>query len=171
MLDREKLASDEARRIAQHEEMKSDVRNEVHGEIARNAELRDDDYRQVDHLAGNMKDRALNEVVETEAEIDRARTIARTSQVIDYIFGLVYGIIGLEIVLEMLGARDSSGFKQFLDAIASPLLAPFQGLMPNPTVGRFSFMFSYIIALVIYMLIHLAVNGLLRLFVHKKTVV
>jgi hypothetical protein len=43
--------------------------------------------------------------------------------------------------------------------------------MPDPGVGRFRFMLSYIIALFVYMLVHMAINGLLRIFVHRKTVV
>jgi hypothetical protein len=32
-------------------------------------------------------------------------------------------------------------------------------------------MLSYIVALVVYVLLHMAVNGMLRLFVHRKRVV
>jgi hypothetical protein len=38
-------------------------------------------------------------------------------------------------------------------------------------VGSFRFMLSYIVALVVYLLLHMAVNGLLRLFVRRKTFV
>ena len=100
-----------------------------------------------------------------------ARHFARISQVVDYVFYLIYGIVGLEIVLEALGARESAGFKRFVDALAAPLLAPFQGLMPNPGVGRFRFMLSYVVAFGVYILVHVAVNGLLRLFVQRKTAV
>jgi uncharacterized protein YggT (Ycf19 family) len=171
MIDDNKLNIDESRRLQQHETVKGAVREDVHADIARNAAARPKDETAVEELAGGLRHKAIAEVADTESEIERARGVARISQVIDYLFGLIYGIIGLEIVLEMLGARDSSGFKRFLDMLAAPLLAPFRGLMPDPSIGHFHFMLSYIIGMVIYLLLHLAVNGLLRLMVHKKTVV
>jgi hypothetical protein len=97
--------------------------------------------------------------------------VARVSQVIDYLFYLVYGLIGLEVVLDALGARESAGFKQFVDAMAAPFLLPFRGLLLEPSIGRFRFMTSYIAAFAVYVLLHMAVNGLLRLFVQRKTAV
>jgi uncharacterized protein YggT (Ycf19 family) len=172
MKDDESLAADEARRTAQHESIKGEVREKVHADIS----------REVDHstsaertgtaaLADSLRRKAVEEVAASDTELERGKAFARVSQVVDYIFYLIYGIIGLEIVLEALGARESAGFKRFIDALAAPLLAPFQGLMPNPGVGRFRFMLSYVVALAVYILIHLAVNGLLRLFVQRKTAV
>jgi len=66
---------------------------------------------------------------------------------------------------------ERAGFKQFIDAIATPFLAPFKGLMPTPGVGSFRLMLSYIVALAVYVLLHMAVNGLFRLVVHRKTAV
>jgi uncharacterized protein YggT (Ycf19 family) len=170
MKDDEKLAADEAQRIAQHEAVKGQVRDKVHAEIAREAdEVTPADRAKAEALAGTLKQKAVTEVAATETELERGKAVARVSQVVDYVFYVVYGIIALEILLEALGASEGAGFKQFVDAIAAPLLAPFRGLMPDPGVGRFRFMLSYVIALVVYLLLHLAANGLLRLFVHRKT--
>jgi uncharacterized protein YggT (Ycf19 family) len=172
MNDDEKLAADEARRIAQHESVKGEVREKVHAEIARKSDERSPaDQANAEALAESLKRKAVREVSDTEAELDRGQAVARVSQIVDYVFYIVYGIIGLEIVLDAIGARQSAGFKQFIDAIAAPFLAPFKGLMPTPGVGSFRFMLSYIVALVVYILLHAAVSGLLRLFVHRKTVV
>ena len=172
MKDDEKLAVDEARRIAQHESVKGDVREKVHAEIARQTDERSPaDQANAGALAESLKQKAVQEVTASEAELDRGQAAARGSQIVDYVFYLIYGIIGLEIVLAAIGARQSAGFKQFIDAIAFPFLAPFKGLMPTPGVGSLRFMLSYVVALVVYILLHTAVNGLLRLFVHRKTVV
>jgi uncharacterized protein YggT (Ycf19 family) len=172
MKDDEKLAADEARRIAQHESVKGDVREKVHAEISRKTDERSPaDEANADALAESLKRKAVREVAATESDLERGQVAARASQIVDYLFYIVYGIIGLEIVLDAIGARQSAGFKQFIDAIATPLLAPFKGLMPTPGVGSFRFMLSYIVALVVYVLLHMAVNGLFRLFVHRKTVV
>ena len=170
MNDDDKLAADEARKLQQHETVKGEVREKVHAEISRQA----DDIRPAEHdkaqaLASSLKQTAVREVAETEADIARARTLARVSQVVDYVFFLIYGIISLEIVLEGLGARENAGFKQFVDTLAAPLLAPFEGLMPDPTAGSYRFAISYIFALIVYFLLHLAVKGLMRLFLQKKT--
>ena len=172
MNDDEKLAADEARRIAQHESVKSEVREKVHAEIARKTDERSPaDQANAEALAESLKRKAVREVATTEAELDRGQAAARASQMVDFLFYVVYGIIGLEIVLDAIGARQSAGFKQFIDAMATPFLAPFKGLLPNPGVGSFRLMLSYIVALAVYVLLHMAVNGLLRLFVHRKTVV
>ena len=172
MKDEEALAADEARRIAQHESVKGEVSGKVHAEIARKTDARSPaDHADAEALADSLKRKAVQEVAATESELERGQAAARASQIVDYLFYIVYGIIGLEIVLDAIGARQSAGFKQFIDSIATPFLAPFKGLMPAPGVGSFRFMLSYIVALVVYMLLHMAVNGMLRLFVHRKTVV
>jgi len=172
MNDDEKLAADEARKLQQHEAVKGDVREKVHAEISRQADdIRPREQQTAEALAGSLKRSAVREVAETEASIARARTLARVSQVADYVFFLIYGIIALEIVLEALGARENAGFKQFIDTLSAPLLAPFEGLMADPGAGNSRFMLSYVFALIVYFLIHLAVKGLLRLFVQKKTTI
>jgi uncharacterized protein YggT (Ycf19 family) len=166
------LAVDESRRIMQHEAVKDRVAGEVGAEVAARADRTTpvDDTRAA-AVADTFKDKAYREVVETEAELETTKGVARASQIIDYVFYLIYGIIGLEIILEMLGARDSATFKQFVDTIAAPFLAPFQGLMPTPSAGPFRLMLSYIVALIAYLLLHLAVNGFLRLLAHRKVAV
>jgi uncharacterized protein YggT (Ycf19 family) len=172
MIDDEKLAVDESRRLAQLEAVKGQARGEVTAEVASrmDAPTRDDDARAA-AIAGTLKNKAYDEVVETETELERTRGLARISQVVDYVFYLVYGIVGLEIILELLGARESAGFKRLIDTLSAPLLAPFEGLMPDPGRGAFRLMLSYIMALVVYLLLHLAINGLLRMFAHRKVAV
>jgi uncharacterized protein YggT (Ycf19 family) len=170
MNDEEKLAADEARKLHQHEAVKGEVREKVHAEISRQADdITPRDRDQAEVLAGSLKQKAVREVADTEADLARTRRIARLSQVVDYVFYLVYGIIALQIVLEALGARENAGFKQFIDTLSAPLLAPFHGLMADPAAGNYQFMVSYLVALVVYFLIHLAVKGLLRLFVQRQT--
>src|SRR5262245_30677226 len=135
-MNTEKLAADEARRIAQHERIKGKLEEDVHADLAEKATAKTPtDQAHMDAVARNLKHRAAAEVEETESELERARRSSRISQVVDYAFYVIYGLIGLEIVLELLGARQRSGFKQFLDAITFPLLAPFRGLMPDPSLG------------------------------------
>lgn len=167
----DKLAEDESRRIAQHEQAKDEVRRQVHREVKDVAESTKTPDANVRSAAQELKQKAANEVTGTEMELEHAKKAARTSQIVDYVFYLIYGIIGMEIVLELLAARESNWFKQLIDVISTPFLGPFRGLLWDPSLGSSRLMFSYIIALVVWILVHVAVNGLLRLFVHKKTAV
>lgn len=169
-MEPDKVAEDEARRIAQHERIKSKLEGDVHASIEREAQgANPAGQAEIKTVAAELKHKATTEVAQTERELDRARGVTRTSQVVDYVFYLVYGIIGLEIVLELFGARESSGFKSFIDAISLPFLAPFRGLFRDPAIGSMQLMFSYIAALVVYVLLHMAVNALLRIFVERKS--
>jgi uncharacterized protein YggT (Ycf19 family) len=164
------LTLDEEQRLAQHEKVKEKVRGEVHGEIEKTIDdLRGADEERVGSVAREMKEKALGEVRRTEADIARGRGAARASQIVDYVFYLIYGLIGLEIFLTLIGASDRSPFKRFLDAITTPILAPFRGLIWNPSVGPFRLMLSYVIALGVYFLLQRAVRGLLRMLVHRRT--
>jgi uncharacterized protein YggT (Ycf19 family) len=172
MDENDKVRVDEARKLRQHEQVKGEIRDEIHREIRTRAErVAPSDQARVEGVAEEMKRRAVREVAATESELAQARGVARVSQVVDYLFYVLYGLVGLVIVLELLGARERNAFKQFLDAVTAPFLAPFRGLMPDPAIGSFQLMASYIIALVVYVLLHLAVNGALRLLVSRKTAV
>lgn len=164
------VADDEARRLAQHEIVKGKLGEDVHARIAQEAASSSPaEQAEVKSVAAGLRHKATAEVAETEGELQQARTVTRISQVGDYVFYVIYGLIGLEIVLELFGARQVSGFKRFLDTVTWPLLGPFRGLMPDPAVGSMQLMLSYIVALVVYVLLHLALNGLLRLFAQRKS--
>jgi uncharacterized protein YggT (Ycf19 family) len=116
-----------------------------------------------------MKRQAMEEVSGTERELSRGRVVARGSQILDYVFYLIYGVFGLAIVLEAIGARESAGFTRFVDALVSPLAAPFRNILSDPVAGGSRFMFSFVVALVVYVLLHMAINGLLRIMAQRKT--
>lgn len=172
LVEDEKLAIDESQRIAEHEAVKQDARRGVHAEIANHADRLDSrDKARAAAVGEHLKQKAITEVVDTEAELERARGVARVSQIVDYVFYLIYGLISLEILLDLLGAREGNAFKNLVDRLNAPLLAPFRGLMPDPSAGRFQLRLSFIFALIVYVLLHLAINGLLRLLAHRKTAV
>jgi len=169
-MDARTVADDEARRLAQHELMKGKLERDVHARISTESAVSSPaEQAEVKSVAASLKHKATAEVAETDGELTRARRMTRVSQVGEYVFFLIYGLIGLEIVLELFGARQASGFKRFLDAVTSPLLGPFRSVMPDPAVGSMQLMLSYIVALAVYILLHLALNGLLRLFAQRKS--
>jgi uncharacterized protein YggT (Ycf19 family) len=98
----------------------------------------------------------------TVIDIDRrtARRV-RAHQIVSYVFGALYALIGLEIALELLGANDRNTFKQLLDGLTAPFLAPFRTLLPDVQSGRYELVVSYIAALIVYMLLHWGVQRLI----------
>jgi uncharacterized protein YggT (Ycf19 family) len=164
------LAAEEDRRRRQHDAIKSDVSQRVQDDVARETTAPMHEERGgTEALAGSLKQKAVREVASTEAQIQRGGAAARVSQIVDYVFFLIYGLIALSILLEALGARESAGFARFITAVTSPLLAPFQGLLRDPSVGGSQFMISYVVALVVYAMLHAAINGALRMVAHRKT--
>ena len=166
-----KLAADEARRELQHEAVKSEVEANVNAEIADHAvRTTRTEAAQMENIAGEFRGKAINEVVKTEREVEVARTTARISQVIDYIFFLIYGLLAIRLILALIGARRGAGFVQFIYSLTDPLYAPFKGIVASPTTpGGNVLAWPIVIAIIVYVFLHLCINGLLRLIARRKT--
>ena len=168
----DKLAIEEARRAAQHESVKSQVESDVQSEISQRAAVKStpDESRRVDQVAGEFRSKAVNEVVETEREVERSRGLARISQVVDYIFWVIYALLGMRFLLALLAARSTAGFVQLIVAISNPFYAPFRGIVASPSTDTgHTLLLPIVVAIIAYALLHLAINGLLRMFAHRKT--
>ncbi len=168
-----KLARDESQRAENYEAIKSDVKAEIGGEIAADAQHPTPEAAQhIENLAGGMRQKAVDEVVHTGGEVERGRFIARVSQIVDYIFYLIYGLLAIRLMLALFAANNSSAFVQLIKDITDPFYAPFKGIVRSLSVeGGFTLVLPIVVAIVIYILVHLAINGLLRIFVHRKTTV
>ena len=171
-LSDDKLAIDEARRAAQHESVKSQVEGEVQAEIGERAAVKQGpgESQRIDQVAGEFRSKAVNEVVETEREVERSRGLARISQIVDYIFWVIYALLGMRFLLALLAARSSAGFVQFIVAISNPFYAPFRGIVASPsTDSGHTLLLPIVVAIIAYALLHLGINGLLRMMAHRKT--
>src|SRR5437016_6438522 len=171
--DDDKLAMDEARRAGQHGTVKSQVEGEVQAEIAeRAADKPAPESKRIDQVAGEFRAKAVHEVVEREREVGRARGAARVSQVVDYIFYVLYALLALRFLLALLAAKSSAGFVRFIVAVTDPFYRPFRGIVASPTTDSgHTLMVPLVIAIIVYVLLHLAINGLLRMIAHRKTAV
>ena len=104
-----------------------------------------------------------------EHDAKRARTIARVSQVIDYVFFLVYALLGLRFLLGLLGARPGAGFVRFVRALTAPLYAPFEGIVPTARLdGAHLLVWPLVVAVVSYALLHVAIRRLLRMIAYRR---
>lgn len=99
-----------------------------------------------------------------------ARSAARGSQFLDYAFYLLYTLLGIRLVLALIAAQSTNGFVRFINTITNPFYAPFKGIVSSPTneAGN-TFVFPIVIAIIAYVLLHLAINGLLRMVASRKT--
>lgn len=165
-----KLEIDEVQRAANYEAIKSDVKHEVGNEIAYEARaVTPSQASEIDSVAERMREKAVNEVVQTEREVERGRFVARISQVVDYIFFLVYGLLTIRLLLALFAARSGAGFVQLIRAVTDPIYAPFKGIVASPSTPEgFTLALPIVVAIVVYMLLHLAINGLLRMIAHRK---
>jgi uncharacterized protein YggT (Ycf19 family) len=166
-----KLAADEARREVQHESVKAQVEGDVNAEIAARADRTTPaEARKMEQVAGEFRGKAIDEVVVTEREVERARGVARVSQVIDYIFYVVYALLAVRLLLALMAARSGAGFVQFIYSVTDPLYSPFRGIVASPTAeGGYTLALPIVIAIIVYALVHAGINGLLRLIAHRKT--
>ena len=56
----------------------------------------------MEQVAGEFRGQAIDEVVDTDREVKRARGMARFSQVVDYIFYLIYSLLTIRLLLALL---------------------------------------------------------------------
>jgi uncharacterized protein YggT (Ycf19 family) len=165
-----KVAVGEARRAVQHDSMKSQVDHDVNADIAERAEhgTRTEGQR-MDQVAEKFRGKAIDEVVGSDREAGRARSLTRLAQVVDYVFYAVYTLLAIRLVLALIGANSSAGFVQFIRAITDPFYAMFRGIVASPTAEGFTLALPIVIAIVAYLLLHMGVKALLRLIAHRRT--
>src|ERR1700694_333135 len=149
----DKLAMEEARRAGQHDAVKSQVEGEVQAEIADRAAVAPPaESQKIDQVAGEFRAKAVNEVVETEREVGRARGVARISQVIDYLFFVLYALLGLRFLLALLAAKRSAGCVAFIVTVTNPFYGPFRDIVASPrTDGGHTVMMPLVIAFIVYL--------------------
>lgn len=162
----------EEHKLASHQEVKASIDDDVNARIKRESVRTEPaESSTIASVAHELKQASVQEAVTTEREIGWGRTAARMSQIVDYVFYLIYGVIALQFLLRLMGARTSNGFVQFIASVSSPLLAPFERIIGTPSVGAAQLELSYLFALLVYLSLHLAINGMFRLIAHRKAIV
>ena len=168
--DDKSVALDEARRIEQHEAVKSHVEHEVNAEVAAGADRNRADAARIEAVAGDLRRKALEEVVGKDRDVDRARGLVRGSQMLDYAFYLLYGLLAIRLVLALVAARPNNGFVRLISVVTDPFYALFRGIVPSPSIdGGYSLVMPIVVAIVVYALLHAAIKGLMRVIATRKT--
>jgi len=168
-MDNTQLAQDDARRVAQHAAVRTQIEGNVNAEIRAQARMASPGQAaRIAQVAGDYRGRALDESLSSEYDVSRSRGAARISQFVDYAFYVIYSLLAIRLVLALIGANTGSGFVEFINAVTYPLYIPFRGIVASPTAEGFTLALPVAIAIVIYMVVHKGVNGILRLAGHRK---
>lgn len=169
----DKATMDEARRLAQHASVKSQIEGNVNAEIKEQARTvaASTQAGQVTEAAEELRGHAISETLKTEHEAQRARGAARVSQFVDFAFYLLYALLTIRLGLALIAARSDTGFVRFIQGVTNPFYAPFRGIVPSPTIEGTGFTIAVpiAIALVSYMILHVIVNRMFRLAAERKT--
>lgn len=170
-MDDDIVATDDKRRAAQHESVKSRAGSGVKAAINRQAGISTaGEAGRIGEVAGEFRGKAIEETVASEHAMGRARGAARWSQLIDYGFYVIYSLLAVRLVLALIAARPSSGFVRLIHAVTGPLYAPFHGIVPSPTgEGGAILALPVVVAIVAYLFLHVGINGILRMVAHHKT--
>ena len=95
---------DEERRMSSRQEVKASIDDDVNARIRReSARVEPKESAELAGVAHELKQKSVREAAETERELGRGRTAARVSQIVDYLFYIIYGLIGLQFVLRLMG--------------------------------------------------------------------
>ena len=161
----------EAREASRLAAMKARVGSSVNAEIGSQAAVADAaGHARVDAVAAGMRERAIDETVSRDRSVSHARTAARGSQFLDYAFYLLYTLLAIRLVLALIAARSGNGFVQLINNVTNPFYAPFRGIVSSPTTETGNtLVLPIVIAMVVYVLLHVAINGLLRMIGSRKT--
>lgn len=103
-------------------------------------------------------------VVEVEPSTQSV-VVARVSQLVWLIFGVMTTVISFRLLLELLAANPNSGFVEFIYNLTDPMVSPFNGIMSNPQLtdsGSFLDM-AAIFALIVYPIVAYIIVALFRI--------
>jgi hypothetical protein len=166
-----KPMSDDDRLVDQHESAKANVEQDLNSEVSLRAEKgAHQDSATLDSMAAKVKQKAVAEVGSAAKMSERRRGIARTVQVIDFLFCTVYVLLAVRLVLGLIGANQASGFVQLIVTVTDPFFAFFRGIVQSPTVeGGYTIGLPILVAAGAYGLLHWGVRSSAKLMAYRRS--
>ena len=86
-------------------------------------------------------------------------TIAR---ILDLIFAFIYMVLTVRFLLEFFQARRGTGFYELITSASTPFFAPFRDIVASGTFATHPVVWSLIVAMLGYGLLHGVFRALLR---------
>ena len=153
--------------------MKAQIGGDVEAEIAQQASTpAADDAPRIAAVASDLRKHAVDEVAGSEREVRVARVVARISQVVDYLFAVIYVVLAMRFGLALLSARSGADFARWVTMISDPLYAPFRAITETVDLGRgHHVVLPLVVAIVVYLLAHLGVHQLLRVIAQRRATI
>lgn len=112
-----------------------------------------------------LRERTMRQAEANQAVLERRRALTPLFRFVDFVFFLIYAVLGIRLVLTLLAARPEAPFAQFIFRVSEPLYAPFRGLLPNLTTeAGFTVALPLIFAMLVYGLVHAGIRKLLSVF-------
>jgi hypothetical protein len=118
-----------------------------------------------ERVAGPTDDQVIrSEHVRVPGEATRrAATIARTKQIIYFVFGIINVLLALRFIFLALGASQASPFVNFIYTLSRPFVLPFQGIFGEPTFDGSVLEWASLVGIAIYMLLAYGLARLIEL--------
>ena len=104
-------------------------------------------------------------VVSGPAYTSTEYTLAKVTQIMNYILGVFEALMLLRFVLRFIGANPANAFAQLIYGLTEPMVALFNNLIPNPAVAGTNIVIEIttLIAMLFWALLFAAAVRLLRL--------
>lgn len=93
----------------------------------------------------------------------RVSVVAFIARIFDYLFGILYGLLLVRFTLELFEARPGAGFFQLVAGLTDGFYAPFKGLFATTMFAGGRVVWSLLVAVLAYMLLHAVIRGALHL--------
>jgi YggT family protein len=88
--------------------------------------------------------------------------IGPVERLIDLLFSILYALLAIRFLLDLFGARPSAGFVHWVQRATEVFYAPFRGVFGTTAVFTGTIVWSLVVCIVAYMIVHAIIRGLLR---------
>lgn len=93
------------------------------------------------------------EEITDDVEARQRITLERVSALIGFLFSALEGLLGLRILLKLMEANPKNEFASAIYNFTGLFLAPFNGLIGNPSVNGMVLEITTVIAMIVYALV------------------
>lgn len=93
----------------------------------------------------------------------RSAGVARTKQIIYFIFGAIEALLAIRFVLLALGANEASGFVRLIYGLSRPFVLPFLGIFGEPSLGASVLEWASLVGIIVYALVAYGLARLIEL--------
>jgi uncharacterized protein YggT (Ycf19 family) len=100
---------------------------------------------------------------DTDTEYHPIRPVQIVARVVDFVFNLLYALLLIRFVLEFLNAASNTGFFEFIRRTTAPFFGPFQGIVGTTSFAGHPIVWSLVIAIAAYMVVHAVIRAVLRI--------